>query len=82
MEYSNRIGDYSKKIADISRVQQNRIWPLPRFKTKGEGLVVLERSLIYKSIRILAIATEYTQSGNGNFFWRTLHHKGKISPAW
>ncbi len=52
MEYSNRIGDYSKKIEDISRIQQNRIWPLPRFKRTGQDLVVMERSPIYKSIRI------------------------------
>ncbi len=51
MEYSNTIGDYSKKIEDISRIQQNRIWPLPRFKRTGQDLVVLERYPIYKSIR-------------------------------
>jgi hypothetical protein len=51
MEYSNRIGDYSKKMEDMSRIEQNRIWPLPRFKRTGQDLV-LERSPMYESIRI------------------------------
>jgi hypothetical protein len=61
MEYSNTVesGITPMKNGGHIRVQQNRIWPLPRFKRTGQDLVVLERSPIYKSIRISLCTGHY-----------------------